>query len=200
MDTTRHPNRSARTAFPAENRADSPAVTPSSARGSHASVTVGRSDSVVQPSTALQYEADPSGHRVVARYTDGTIAFAFGGFGHRAGQFDTPLHVVAVSPAFAGEPAVDNELFVTPWVAVADYGNHRIQFFECDGAWLGETELEADQPPCHLTWRTPVLEVTTVEGRTVRVHVAAALLTASVRREAPERPVHTDPRRVWRVC
>lgn len=202
MDTTRHPHHSAGSGFPAENRAESPAAAPGLSAGTDPSVTVGRADGVVQPSTGLQYDVDPSGHRVVAHYADGTVAFAFGGYGHRPGQFDTPLHVVTVTPVFAGEPGAhgDAERYLSPWLAVADYGNHRVQFFECDGAWLGETELEQGQPPCHLSWRAPALDVTTIEGRTVRVHVAAALLSASAGHEPVERPTFSDPRRVWRVC
>lgn len=147
------------------------------------------------------YEADTAGHRVVARYDDGRIAFAFGGFGSRAGQFDTPLHAVLVVPEFVGEPqagSVSGDLF--PWLAVADYGNHRIQFFECDGSWIGETELDPRQPPCQLAWRAPALDITTLDGRVVRVHVAASLLSTTRHEQRHQLRRHSDPRQVWRVC
>jgi len=166
-------------------------------------VTVGRADGVVQPSSGeLAYEVDAAGHRVVARYGDGRVAFAFGSFGHGAGQFDTPLDVVTVWPEFSGEPGAGGGLasIAAPWLAVADYGNHRVQFFECDGAWIGESDLEPGQPPCQLAWRSPTLDVTTIEGRALRIHVAASLLARSGREHSHARPVHRDPRQAWRVC
>lgn len=204
MDPTRPPHAALRPGFPAENR---PQTTPAPDPVSPAHpgpVTAGRADGVVQPSTGqLLYEVDTTGHRVVARYPDGQIAFAFGSFGHRPGQFDTPLDIVTLRPEFSGEPLLDRHAaasLFSPWLAVADYGNRRIQFFECDGAWLGETELEPGQPPCQLAWRSPALEITTVEGRLVRVHVAASLLAATRRDGRDDRPVRRDDREVWRVC
>ena len=50
-------------------------------------------------------------------------------------QLDPPLHVAAASPAFAGEPQADGlNGLLTPWLAVADYVNHRNQCFEPNGA------------------------------------------------------------------
>ena len=203
MDTRHQPRLGPDADFSPENRDDRPSTPLSSTSAQTGPVTVGRANGVVQPSSGtLRYEADAAGHRVVARYADGQVAFAFGSLGDRPGQFRTPLHVAELSPAFAGEPgAVDHGFSIlTPWLAVADYGNHRVQLFECDGAYLGEIELEAGQPPCHLTWRAPVLDVTTVEGRTVRLHVAAALLARTHRDECHDRRQHSDPHRVWRVC
>ncbi len=203
MNTRHQPTLGHDADFSPENR-DDRRSTPLSPTSAHTGpVTVGRANGVVQPSSGtLWYEADAAGHRVVARYADGQLAFAFGSLGDRPGQFNTPLHVTEVSPEFSGEPgAVEHGLSVlTPWLAVADYGNHRVQLFECDGAFLGEIELEAGQPPCHLTWRAPVLDVTTVEGRTVRLHVAAALLARTHRDDRHDRRHHNDPQRVWRVC
>lgn len=202
MDPTRPSNGDLAPGFPAENRAQSPSTTPAVSSDPGAPVTAGRAGGVVQPSTGqLVYEADSAGHRVVARYPDGQIAFAFGGYGRLPGQFDTPLHVVPICPEFHGEP-LDSGIasLVTPWLAVADYGNHRVQFFECDGAWIGESELDPAEPPCQLAWRAPTLDITTLEGRAVRLHVAAALL-ATTRRDVRHEPrTHSDPRRVWRVC
>lgn len=203
MNTTRPRAGGPATNFAPENRAGKALAdaTPNVADASP--VTVGRSGGVVPPSSdALIYEVDASSHRVVARYANGGIAFAFGGFGRGRGQFDTPLHVATVSPEFFGEPqgAAAVASVLTPWLAVADYGNCRIQYFECDGAYIGETDLESGQPPCHLTWRAPALEVTTLDGRAVRVHVAAALLSSTGRDRRHQPAVQSDPRRTWRVC
>ena len=52
------------------------------------------------------------------------------------GQLDPPLHVAAASPAFAGEPQADGlNSLLTPWLAVADYVNHRSQCVECNRAF-----------------------------------------------------------------
>ena len=204
MDTIRPPHATPRPGFPPENRAHTPEVPgPHSSLDPHP-VTAHRANGVAQPSTGqLAYEVDSPGHRVVARYPDGRIAFAFGAFGHGAGQFDTPLDIVTIRPEFRGEPTsaqMDAANLFSSWLAVADYGNHRVQFFECDGAWVGETELDPGQPPCQLAWRSPALEISTLEGRLVRVHVAASLLASSRRDERHEPPVRRDPRDVWRVC
>ncbi len=203
MDTRYQPRLRPDTDFGPENKDDRQPGANSPTSAQTGPVTVGRANGVVRPSSGtLFYEADPAGHRVVARYGDGLLAFAFGSLGDRPGQFNTPLHVAEVSPEFFGEPgsAGDGFSILTPWLAVADYGNHRVQLFECDGAVIGEIELEAGQPPCHLTWRAPVLDVTTVEGRTVRLHVAAALLARTHRDERHDHRRHSDPQRVWRVC
>lgn len=204
MDPTRPPHATHRPGFPPENRLQSTAAPDPVSPAHPGAVTADRADGVVQPSTGqLLYEVDTPGHRVVARYPDGRIAFAFGSAGHRPGQFDTPLDIVTIRPEFSGEPLVDRNVaasIFSPWLAVADYGNHRIQFFECDGAWLGETELEPGAPPCQLAWRSPALEVTTLEGRLVRVHVAASLLASARRDHGHEAPALRNPRDVWRVC
>ena len=203
MDTRQQPIARQDSELSPENRDHSRSTPLAPTSGPVGAVTVDRASGVVQPSTGtLVYEADPAGHRVVARYADGRLAFAFGSLGDRPGQFNTPLHVTEVSPGFSGEPgAIDHGFSVlTPWLAVADYGNRRVQLFECDGAFIGEIDLEAGQPPCHLSWRAPVLDVTTVEGHTVRLHVAAALLARTHRDERHDRRRHSDPQRVWRVC
>lgn len=204
MDPTRPPHATHTPGFPSENRVQSPPVPGSVAQADPCTVTAGRAGGVVQPSTdPLLYEVDSPGHRVVARYQNGQIAFAFGGFGQRPGQFDTPLDIVTIRPEFSGEPHLDptTASLFSPWLAVADYGNHRIQFFECDGTWVGESDLEPGQPPCQLAWRAPALEITTLDGRLLRLHVAASLLAASRRDDRHEEaPVHRDPRNVWRVC
>lgn len=203
MDPTRPPHNTLTPGFPAENRGQSATVPTPLSQADPCTVTAGRADGVVQPSTGqLLYEVDSPGHRVVARYQDGRIAFAFGGFGQRPGQFDTPLDIVTIRPEFSGEPHVDvaTASLFSPWLAVADYGNHRVQFFECDGTFVGETDLEVGQPPCQLAWRAPALDVTTLEGRLVRIHVAASLLATSRRVVRHDAPARRDPRDVWRVC
>ncbi|MGC4086026.1 MAG: hypothetical protein QM736_28850 [Vicinamibacterales bacterium] len=167
-------------------------------------MTVGRTAGVVRPSTdKLVYEVDSAAHRIVVRYTDGRIAFAFGGYGCCAGEFDTPLDVATIWPEFSGEPSVGPsaiDSLSAPWVAVADYGNHRVQFFECDGTWIGETQLDPAEPPCQLTWRAPALEIAMLDGRLVRVHVAAALLSTTRREQRHQPSAHSDRRGAWRVC
>jgi len=206
MNSTR-PHANARVSSgPSEKRAKTRSTWQSTSERPAAGVTVGRSAGVVQPSSGeLAYEADPSGHRIVARYPDGRIAYAFGGYGHGAGQFHTPLHVAAVAPEFSGEAVPQDEeplSLLTPWLAVADYGNRRVQFFECDGAYVGESDLAEGHPPCYLSWRAPVLEVTSIEGQAMRLHVAAALLSSGrgATRHRQRSRVHTDPRLGWRVC
>ena len=73
----------------------------------------------------------------------------FGGFGRKAGALDSPLDVVFVRPEFAGERLpVDSADAV--WVAVADYGNRRVQVFELDGTVVGEFAVDgpAARPGC----------------------------------------------------
>lgn len=204
MDTIRPPHATPRPGIPPENREQTPAVPGPHSPVDRHPVTAHRANGVAQPSTGLlAYEVDSLGHRVVARYPDGRIAFAFGAYGHGAGQFDTPLDIVTISPEFSGEPTsvqMDAANLFSSWLAVADYGNRRVQFFECDGAWVGETELDPGQPPCQLAWRAPALVVSTLEGQLVRVHVAASLLASSRRAERHEVPARRDSRDLWRVC
>ncbi len=168
---TRRRHRSQLASFPPEMAAAPPSRDPVRS----VDVTAGRSTGVVPPScSGLAYEADASGHRVVVREADGRVRVAFGSPGAGAGQFLLPLHAVAIAPAFAGEHG--EVVSRAPWLAVADYGNRRLQFFEADGAFVGLLNLGAHEPPCRLVWRDPLLEVTTVDGRRLLVHVAAALL------------------------
>ncbi len=84
-----------------------------------------------------------------------------------------------VRPQFAGEqlPADSAD---TVWMAVADYGNRRVQVFELDGTVVGELHVDGSDgrrwPPTALSWRGPVLEITGVEGARTAVHLSAALL------------------------
>ena len=65
------------------------------------------------------------------------------------------------------------------WLAVADYGNARVQIFDLDGTLidvLNGHDLDYGWRPCQLTWRAPFLQVTGVERQGCRVHLAAAML------------------------
>lgn len=138
------------------------------------------------PSTGLhlRYRCDPIGHRIVVSDETGGVVRAFGGFGRKAGALDTPLDVVFVRPEFAGERLpVDSADAV--WVAVADYGNRRVQVFELDGSPVGEVSVDAPDGtpwiPTGLAWRSPVLEVEGLDGARTTVHLSAALLAGAGR-------------------
>jgi len=148
---------------------------------------------------SLTYCCDVSAHRVVVRDGVGRFRFAFGAYGARPGQFDTPLALTFVMPEFHGEQLpgqVDDAI----WVAVADYGNRRVQVFELDGCLVGTIRDEARATrggPCQLTWRPPVLDVESEDGRRSGVHLAAALMCGSAqafdrRRVAEERLVRAS--------
>ncbi len=136
------------------------------------------------PSTGLhlRYRCDPLGHQVVVTDDAGEVVRVFGGFGRKAGALDTPLDLVFVRPEFAGERLpVDSADAV--WVAVADYGNRRVQVFELDGSTVGEFSIDAPDgtpwSPTGLVWRSPVLEVEGLDGARTAVHLSAALLAGA---------------------
>lgn len=129
----------------------------------------------------LRYRCDTLGHRIVVTDEAGEVVRVFGGFGRKAGALDSPLDVVFVRPEFAGERLpVDSADAV--WVAVADYGNRRIQVFELDGTVVGELHVDGSDglrwPPTGLAWRGPVLEILGIEGARTSVHLSAALLAS----------------------
>ncbi len=130
----------------------------------------------------LRYRCDTLGHRIVVTDESETVVRVFGGFGRKPGGLDTPLDVVFVQPEFAGE-RLPMESADAVWVAVADYGNRRVQVFELDGAVVGEFAIEGPGNggwvPTRLTWRSPVLEVEGVEGARTVVHLSAALLAGA---------------------
>jgi hypothetical protein len=191
--------------FSPENTAESDSTGWPERAVAGAAVTVDRAGGVVRPSCeATVYEPDLCGHRIVARSADGRIAFAFGGYGRGPSQFNMPLDVVTIWPRFWGERDLNSEpasARPAPWLAVADYGNHRVQFFECDGAYVGETALAAHEAPCQLAWRAPALGIITVDGGTLRVNVAASLVSATrtQRRRGPDTSKPATPRTL-RVC
>lgn len=139
------------------------------------------SGSIFFPKTGAHflYRCDPQGHRVVVTDDAGRVVRAFGGWGRKPGCLDTPLDLVFVRPQFAGEylPADSADAV---WVAVADYGNRRVQIFELDGTVVGELSVDGSDglrwPPTALSWRGPVLEITGIEGVRTTVHLSAALL------------------------
>jgi hypothetical protein len=133
----------------------------------------------------LWYRCDPITHHVVVTDDRGRTVRAFGGYGRAPGRFDTPLDVTFVHPQFAGEHLPTDSADAV-WIAVADYGNRRVQVFELDGAVVGEVAPDGDEgtpwPPAGLTWNAPVLEIEGVEGARTRVHLSGALLAGTTAR------------------
>ncbi|MGE0813487.1 MAG: hypothetical protein AB7O28_16165 [Vicinamibacterales bacterium] len=133
----------------------------------------------------LRYRCDTVGHRVVVSDEAGRIVRAFGGFGRAPGCLDTPLDLAFVRPEFAGE-RLPFDMPDAVWLAVADYGNRRVQILELDGAVVGSISVEARDGgpwrPTGLAWRAPVLEIEGIEGARTKVHLSAALLAGT---EAP---------------
>jgi hypothetical protein len=132
---------------------------------------------VETPAGLRTYTVDTPGHRIVV--TDpatGGMTFTFGRRGSELGSFDVPLDITVVTPTFHDdEPADDREA----WLAVADYGNARVQIFDLDGVLvdvLNGEDLDYGWRPCLVEWRTPFLQIRGVEGAGCRIHLAAALL------------------------
>ncbi len=123
------------------------------------------------------YRCDPIGHRVVVSDQRGRMVFAFGERGSQPGAFESPLDVALVTPTFDGDERLQPD---DSWLAVADYGNSRVQIFDLDGLLIdvldGE-DLDYGWRPCRLSWRAPFLQIDGVEGGGCRVHLAAALLS-----------------------
>ncbi|MCC7416259.1 MAG: hypothetical protein IT176_03890 [Acidobacteria bacterium] len=125
----------------------------------------------------VTYCCDQLAHRVGAIDEAGRLLFAFGERGPRPGQFDTPLDVELVAPVFASErlPRILEDIV---WLAVADYGNRRVQLFELGGALVGtidDLDEAIGSGPCRLRWRPPQLVVETADGGHAQIHLAAAL-------------------------
>lgn len=124
------------------------------------------------------YQLDATGHRILVTDTlSGAALFTIGRRGSGLGQFDVPLDIVLVSPTF------DTSSGMQPaagyWIAVADYGNARVQIFDLDGTLidvLNGHDLDYGWRPCQLTWRAPFLQVNGVERTGCCVHLAAAML------------------------
>jgi hypothetical protein len=130
----------------------------------------------------VTYRCEPDLHRITVRDSRGFLRFAFGGRGTGEGQFDTPLDVVLVAPEFQGE-GLRPDAPESAWLAVADYGNRRVQILELDGCFVGTVADNGDRfgSPCRLAWRAPTLVVEGVDGARNVMHLSAALLFASTR-------------------
>lgn len=139
----------------------------------------------------LWYRCDTYGHRIVATDEAGRIVRVFGGFGRKPGALDTPLDLVFVTPEFAGE-RLPTDSADSVWLAVADYGNRRVQLFELDGSVVGAVTVEGADgvpwPPTRLAWRSPTLEVEGIEGAKTSLYLSAALAAASATSEATKPP------------
>ena len=141
----------------------------------------------------LVFRCDPETHTVTAIDHTGRVVFVMGRRGRELGQFDTPLDLIFVRPEFFGEPLVSESLDMV-WLAVADYGNRRVQVLELNGAVVGSvpTDLGDDAigAPCALRWRAPVLEIEGTDGARSNMHLSGALLWSSTQ-------AGTTPRRPW---
>lgn len=125
----------------------------------------------------LVYRTDDRHHRITADDEFGRLQFAFGARGRGACALDTPLDIVGIDPTFPGEHlpiGSPNAVFL----AVADYGNRRVQIYELDGVHVGAISL-ADCPrvgaPVRLRWANPVLHIEGIEGAHTSVYVTSAL-------------------------
>jgi hypothetical protein len=141
-------------------------------------------------------------HLILVQAGAGAPRVAFGGFGRQPGAFDTPIDVTLVQPEFFGEPHAmgDND---TQYLAVADYGNARVQIFELDGALVATLDegFESIGRPTRLTWRAPFLEVEGLEGARTRIHLGAALLAHHAAAPRPTlRAFRAPTRESWNIC
>lgn len=127
----------------------------------------------------LVYRCDPSTHLVLVTDADGTAVGGFGGRGDTPGRLDTPLDVTFVRPTFADEHLSPDDHDAV-WLAVADYGNRRLQLFELDGVWVSAVPVEHEDgspwAPSGLEWRAPFLDLEGVDGARMRVYLTASLL------------------------
>ncbi|MEZ5284179.1 MAG: hypothetical protein R2712_05090 [Vicinamibacterales bacterium] len=130
----------------------------------------------------LTYRTEAESHRIAVFDDFGQVVLAFGGYGRGPAALDTPLDLAFVNPLFAGERLPDGPEAV--WLAVADYGNARVQVYELDGVHVGTVDLSGQAgigAPCGLSWRSPILEVEGVECARARVYWSAALLSSAPR-------------------
>ena len=91
----------------------------------------------------------------------------------------------------------------TLYLAVADYGNARVQIFDLHGVLAASLteEIEGIGRPCRLAWRAPFLEVEGVDGVRTRVHLGAALLVHDAAREPVTSTVRAKtPDMRWAIC
>lgn len=138
----------------------------------------------------LTYRCEPELHRITAYNEFGDIVTSFGGLGRGLGKLNTPMDLAFVRPEFFGEalPVAGPDAV---WLAVADYGNRRVQLFELDGAYVASIDIDSDLAigaPCSLAWRAPILEIEGLDGAHARLHLTAALLcgTAEIKPQPRE--------------
>ena len=149
----------------------------------------------------LTFSCDTAAHVVAVSDSTGAPLFAFGGYGCQPGAFDSPVDATLVRPEFFGEPPFSGVDML--YLAVADYGNARVQIFDLHGVLIASfhDEVEVIGRPCRLTWRAPFLEIEGVEGARTRIHLGAALLAHVAAREPAGRAVVQPERNVrWAVC
>jgi len=150
----------------------------------------------------VTFSCEPALHLVVVRVGAGAPHVAFGGFGRQPGAFDTPIDITLVQPQFFGEAhsMADTD---SQYLAVADYGNTRVQIFELDGSLVATLDegFESIGRPTRLTWRAPFLEVEGLDGARISIHLGAALLAQHA--AAPRATLRTfsaPSRQSWDVC
>lgn len=151
--------------------------------------------------THLTFSCETAEHVVAVGDADGMPLFAFGGFGRQPGRFDSPIDATLVRPEFYGEPPLG--VVDTLYLAVADYGNARVQVFDLQGVLVASLsdELDGIGKPCRLTWRAPFLEVEGVDGVRTRIHLGAALLVHDAVREPASESVRArTPDVRWAIC
>jgi hypothetical protein len=146
----------------------------------------------------IVYTCDTARHRIIVTGPAGDIRWTFGDHGKGPGRLDTPLDLAFVRPEFDLEALPEEDGDVV-WLAVADYGNKRVQVFELDGVLVGsiDEELDGHRAPCALQWRAPYLDIEGVEGVRSKIHLSAALLWAVT--EAAETPLVTWLRPRWQA-
>jgi hypothetical protein len=150
----------------------------------------------------LTFTCEPALHLVVVCAGTDAPGVAFGGFGRQPGAFDTPIDVALVQPEFFGEAhsMADTD---SQYLAVADYGNARVQIFELDGSLVATLDegFESIGRPTRLTWRAPFLQVEGLDGASIRIHVGAALLAHHAAAPcATLRAFRAPGRQSWNVC
>jgi hypothetical protein len=150
----------------------------------------------------LTFSCDIESHFVVVTDGSGATLAAFGGFGRQPGAFDTPIHVALVQPEFYGQPfcMANGD---APFLAVADYGNARVQILELDGTVVAtiHDDVESIGRPTRLTWQAPFLEVEGLEGQRTRIHLAAALLAHELATpRSAVRAFRSPTRESWNMC
>jgi hypothetical protein len=145
----------------------------------------------------LVFRCDPEQHTVTAVDHTGRVVFVVGRRGRELGQFNTPIDVAIVRPEFFGEPLVPESIDMV-WLAVADYGNRRVQVLELNGAVVGSFRTDegddAIGAPCGLRWRAPLLEIEGADGARTQIHLSAAMLwSATQSADATRRTWPTVP-------